>query len=287
MSLAGASQAYAYPSPLIVDLGNAQSFAVLAYTTVTNTGSSVIGGDVGVTPQTAITGFPPGGITGAYGLHSNTGAAQLAAVDLQAAYTDAAGRTSDETILTDLSGRTLVSGVYSGVALENSGVLTLDGEGDANRVWIFQASSTLITGPNSTVVLIRDANPCNVFWQVGSSATLDTDSTMVGTIMAQASISANNAASVQGRLLALTGAVTLINNNVDASLCAGAAAGGGSPVPSDGTPGGSDGGPSLAEAGVDAGPYLIAILTLVGGGVALLMITNSKSRRRRSGRHSH
>lgn len=289
LSMTGAGQANAYTSPVIVNLGNAQSFAVLASQTVTNTGTSTIGGDVGVSPGTAITGFPPGVITGAYGLHSNTAAAIAAMADLGAAYTDAAGRApADETAHADLSGLTLAPGLYSGGALSNTGTLTLDGEGDANSVWIFQAASTLITSPNSTVMLIGDANPCNVFWQVGSSATLDTDSTFVGTVMAQTSIAANNGATIQGRLLALTGEVTLINNTVDAAVCAGTPAAGGTPVPGGGgtTPGGTTpGGPTLPATGVDAGPYGIAILTLIGAGVALLLFSN-KSRKRMMGRRS-
>lgn len=259
-----------------VDLGSADSFAVLGATTVINTGPTVLNGDLGVTPGTAIVGFPPGTVTPPAAVHANDGPAISAMADLTTAYLDAAGRTPpDETGLTDLAGRTLVGGLYSGGALSNSGTLILDGQGNADSVWIFQASSTLITAPSSTVQMINGANACNVFWQVSSSATLDTNSTMVGTVMALTSISANTGAVVQGRLLAQTGAVTLDSNTITAPVdCV-------APATPGGTPGG--GGPTLAASGVDSAPYLIAIVTLLGGGLALLLVSRGKIRSRRSG----
>lgn len=207
-----------------INLGNATPFAVLAGSTVTNTGSSVITGNVGLSPGTSITGFPPGLV------HGTTGAADASSLAAQssstAAYLIAAGETPFSTVAAGtLGGTTLVPGVYqsaSGLAL--NGTLTLNGGGDANAVFIFQAGSTLTTASGSSVVLIGGAQACNVFWQVGSSATLGTTTSFVGTILAQTSVTLNNGASVQGRLLAQTGAVTLNNNTVNVPTCAAAAA---------------------------------------------------------------
>lgn len=152
--------------------------------------------------------------------------------------------------------------------------------GDESSVFIFQATSTLIADSGSEILLLGGVNPCNVFWQVATSATLGTNSTMVGTVMAQQSIAATTGASVEGRLLALNGAGTLDNNIVNAAECAGPAAEGGTkPIPTD-TPSNA---PELGATGTDVGLPIIAILTLLGGGVALLMISESKSRRRRGG----
>ncbi len=284
ISLASASQANAFATPTTVNMGAAQSFAVLGAETVTNTGPSIISGDVGVTAGSGITGFPPGVITGSYGLHSNTAAAIAAKSDLLIAYGDAESRLPDS-MYSDLSGLTLTTGVYSAddsqeLSISGTLPLILDGEGNPDAVWIFQAQTTLITASSSTVVLINEASPCNVFWQVGSSATLGTGSTMVGTVMALQLIAANTGANVEGRLLALNDAVTLDDTTVDASECAGAAAQGGTrPIPADTAP-------ELAETGADVGLPLIAIVALIGGGAALLMTSGRKSRSRREGRLS-
>jgi hypothetical protein len=207
-----------------INLGNATPFAVLAGSTVTNTGSSVITGNVGLSPGTSITGFPPGLVNG------TTGAADASSLAAQnsstAAYLIAAGETPFSTVAAGtLGGTTLVPGVYqSANALTLNGTLTLNGGGDANAVFIFQAGSTLITASGSSVVLIGGAQACNVFWQVGSSATLGTTTSFVGTILAQTSVTLNNGASVQGRLLAQTGAVTLNNNTINVPTCAAATA---------------------------------------------------------------
>ena len=124
----------------------------------------------------------------------------------------------------DLSGLTLNGGVYSAAskgALGLTGTLTLDGENDPDSVFIFQTDSSLTIGSSSVVSLINGASPCNVFWQVGSSATLDTTATFVGNILALTSITANNGATIQGRLLARNGAVTLINDTFTTPTCAG------------------------------------------------------------------
>ena len=173
-----------------------------------------------MSPGTAVVGFPPGVITNGV-FHAANAVALQAQADTTTAYNDAAGRVSTATISADLGGQTLVSGVYSGGALGLTGTLTLNGQGNPNAVFIFQAASTLITASSSSVVLINEADPCNVFWQVGSSATLGTSSTFVGTIFALTSITAANRANVEGRLLARNGAVTLDRNVITVPVCNG------------------------------------------------------------------
>ena len=209
----GGGQADAAQAP--VGLGTVASFAVLAGTTVTNTGPSMISGDLGVSPGTAVTGFPPGTVNNG-SIHSADTVATQAQADLTTAYNDAAGRSPSAAISPGLGGQTLIPGVYSGGALGLTGTLTLNAQGNPNAVFIFQASSTLITDSSSTVALIGGANACNVFWQVGSSATLGTNSVFVGTVLALTSVSADTGAKVAGRLLARNGAVTLDSNFVTA-----------------------------------------------------------------------
>jgi len=213
-----ARPAFAAEAP--IGLGTAESFAVLAGTTVTNTDTpTVISGDVGVSPAAAVTGFPPGLVNNGE-IHSADAVAAGAQADLTIAFDDAAGRLPVESGVIDLTGRELVSGVYSGGALGLTGTVTL--VGDSSSVFIFQAASTLITGSGSRVVLQGDINPCNVFWQVGSSATLGSGSEFVGTVLALTSIAAESAATVEGRLLARNGAVTLDANVINAPTdCAG------------------------------------------------------------------
>ncbi len=205
----GPAQALIVPT---IDLGTAADFSVLGGTTVTNSGDSVLSGSVGVSPGTAITGFPPGI---AATIQAGTPEAAAAQAASTAAYLDALNRPLNETVTGDLTGLTLVGGVYAGPAkspLFLPGTLTLDGEGNPNSVFIFQTDSTLITGPGSTVSLINGAQACNVFWQVGSSATLDTGSTFVGNILALTSITVADSVTVQGRALAQNGEVTLLND---------------------------------------------------------------------------
>ena len=204
-------------------LGAAQSFAVLGATTVTNTGPTVITGDLGVFPGTAITGFPPGNVVGA--THAADAVALQAQSDTTAAYLNLAGQTCPAShtfgVPTDLSGMTLSPGVYCFASSAGlTGTLTLDGLGSSNAVWIFQIGSTLITGSSSTVQIINGGQPCNVFWQVGSSATLNTTTTFIGNILALTSIALQTKAELSGRALARNGAVTLDSNLINATACA-------------------------------------------------------------------
>ncbi|MHB1614388.1 MAG: ice-binding family protein [Actinomycetes bacterium] len=200
------SAAYAAEAP--VGLGTAGSYSVLGGTTVTNTGASTLSGDVGVSPGSAITGFPPGIVGGA--THAGDAQALQAQSDLVIAYNDAAGRTPAATVAGDLVGKTLTTGVYKSTSsLALSGTLTLDGQGNPNAVFIFQIASTLTTASASNINLINGAQACNVFWQVGSSATLGTASSFTGTIMALTSITVTTGTVVQGRALARNGQVSL------------------------------------------------------------------------------
>ncbi|MFY9560525.1 MAG: ice-binding family protein [Terriglobales bacterium] len=208
----------------VVPLGSACSFGILAGSTVTNSGPTHVTGDVGVWPGSAITGFGPGGgtITGTF--HAGDAVAQTAQGDLTVAYNFAAGAAGGAVLTADIGGQTLAPGVYKTTSAQPSlgitGNLTLDGGGDPNAVWIFQIVSTLTTAAtNSNVILTNGATAQNVFWQVGSSATLGTTTTFAGTIMAQASISLDTGAILNGRALARTGAVTLLSNPVNVPPC--------------------------------------------------------------------
>ena len=188
--------------------GEADDFVLLAYSTVTNEGNSTIRGDIGVSPLASVVGFPPGIVNGT--IHAADAAAAQAQIDLTAAYTDAAARTPYITETT-LGGLNLPPGIYhSDGALSLTGVLTVTG--DANAVWIFQAGSTLDTAAGSQIVLSGGAKADNVYWAVGSSATLGANSFFEGNIMAYASITLYSGAQVEGRVLAKTAAVTLDTN---------------------------------------------------------------------------
>jgi hypothetical protein len=203
-----------------LNLGSATPYAVLAGSAITNTGATVITGDVGLAPGTSIGGFPPGIIHGTSGAAD---AASLAAVIAStAAYTIAASDTPFSTVAAGtLGGSTLTPGVYqSGSGLSLTGTLTLNGGGNANAVFIFQAGSTLTTASSSSVILEGGAQACNVFWQVGSSATLGTATTFVGSILAQTSATLDTGANVNGRVQAQTGAVTLDDNTISVPTCA-------------------------------------------------------------------
>ncbi|MET3860703.1 hypothetical protein ABIE38_001625 [Dietzia sp. 2505] len=205
-----------------INLGTAGSYAVIAGAQITNTGPSTINGDIGLSPGTAITGMGAATVTGT--TNATNAAAQQAQADLTIAYNQAESQPPSDTAnysqIGDLPAP-LTSGTYNATSSMNlTGTVTLDGENDPNAVFIFQAGSTLVTGSDSTVSLINGANPCNVFWQVGSSATLGVGTNFVGTVMTLADITANTGATVQGRLLAQTaGAVTLDTNTINITPC--------------------------------------------------------------------
>jgi hypothetical protein len=223
-----------------VNLGTAGNFSVLAGSAVTNTGSSVFVGDVGVSPQTSITGFPPGTVFGT--IHAADAVAGTAQSDLTTAYNDAAGRSSTATVSGDLAGRTLSPGVYtSASSLGLTGNLTLDAHGDKSAVFVFQAGSTLTTQSGSRVLLTGGAQSCNVYWQVGSSATIGTSTAFTGNILALTSISLTTNATLDGSALARNGAVTLDSNVVSRSRCASTDGGSGGSGGSGGGSGGSGG----------------------------------------------
>lgn len=203
--------------PAAVPLATASTFVVLGGSAVTNTGATAVtGGDLGVSPGSSITGFPPGTVSGT--IHSNTAAAATAQSDLTVAYNDAAGRTTGSiSVSGDLTGLTLAPGLYTSTSsLAVSGALTLTGLGDPDAVFIIQMASTLTTGPGSQVILSGGASAANVIWQVGTSATLGTNSVFKGTIMADQSITLNTGARLDGRALARIGAVTLDTNAIAA-----------------------------------------------------------------------
>jgi hypothetical protein len=204
-------QPHAHADEAPVNLGTAANFGVLAGSTVTNTGPTVVNGDVGLSPGTAVTGFPPGTVVGT--IHAADAVAAQAQIDLTAAYNDAATRGPAAIVSGDLGGQTLTPGVYnSASSLGVTGTLTLDGQGDPNAVFIIQMGSTLTTASNSVVRLINRAQAANVFWQVGSSATLGTNSRFSGNILALTSITVTTGVKIFGRALARNGAVTLDTN---------------------------------------------------------------------------
>lgn len=234
VALALASSASAAQAP--VNLRTADAFAILAGSEITNTGPSTINGDLGLSPGSAVSGFPPATLNGT--AHITDAVASIAQNDLTTAYNDTAGRGPVTAIPADIGGLTLTGGVYGQAsALGLTGAVTLDAQGDPNAVFIFQAGTSLTTASASSVRMINGAQACNVFWKVGSSATLGTTSTMVGNVMALSSITLNNAVTVQGRILARNGAVTLINDTITRVPCAAGTVGGpgGPPIPGSGS----------------------------------------------------
>jgi Ice-binding-like len=254
-------------------LASAGNFAVLAGTTVTNTGPSWITGQVGVAPGTAVTGFPPG-TSGPQ--HKGDSVATTAQTDLTAAYTNAAAQPCPGTnnfTGVNLGGKNLVPGVYCQTTAPTlTGTLTLNGSG----IYIFQIGSTLVTASGASVVLIGGAQPCQVFWQVGSSATIATSTTFIGNIMALTSIAMQTGATLNGRALARNGAVTLDTNRIiQPSGC-------GYPVPGYVAP--PTGNVLPATLGVPSEliaevPWLL--LVAIGSGTAALILAISSRRRRR------
>ena len=273
-------------------LGAASSYAVLGGQTVTNTGPTTIGGDVGVSPGTAVTGFPPGAVTGGT-MHSADANALQAQSDVTTAYnaltapdqpcTPAANDLTGQ----DLGGMTLVAGVYCfSSSAQLTGTLTLNAQGNASAVFIFQIGSTLTTASSSKVQVINPGVDCNVFWQVGSSATIGTTTTFVGNILALTSIALQNGASVSGRALARNGAVTMDTNHVGFSGCAESTAAvsptatAAPPVTPSHTPAGlpSTGGPSSQG---DQIPWTLLLAGLVVSSLgASALVLGARTRRR-------
>lgn len=253
MLAGGASAVSAQTAP---SLGSAQSYAVLGGSTVTNTGPSVIGGDLGLSPGSSVTGFPPGVVSGGT-IHAADAAALSAQNSLVTAYNSAAGQSCTQDLTgQDLGGKILTPGVYcfstSGAL---TGTLTLNAQGNSAAVFIFKFGSTLTTATASSVVMTNGGTQCNVFWQVGTSATLGTATAFAGNILALSSITVTTGVSVVGRALARNGAVTLDTNNVTPATCASAA-----PVPVPPVPV-----PTLTEWAL----IMLAVLLAAAGFVAL------------------
>lgn len=223
----GCSLASAQVAP---PLGQATSFSVLGGSTVTNTGPTVILGDLGLSPGSAVTGFPPGTVSGG-SIHISDALAQGAQDDATIAYISLAGQASSVDLTgQDLGGLTLTSGVYSfSNSAQLTGTLTLDAQGDTAAVFIFQIGSSLTTASTASVEVINGGGTCNVFWQVGSSATLGTASSLVGNVIALSDITLTTGANVAGRVLARNGAVTLDSNSL--TSCSGGGGGPGGPGP--------------------------------------------------------
>jgi type VI secretion system secreted protein VgrG len=199
-------------------LGTAADFSVLAGSTATNTGPSTLEQKLGVHPGSTAPGFTAEMVPA--GIHLADDVAAQAKSDLTTAYNDAAGRTPFTNEDNELGGETLTAGVYRIAAAELTGQLTLDLQSNPDAVFIFQIDSTLITAANSSVIFVNGSSPCNVYWQVGSSATLGTGTDFVGNIMAAVSITMNNGADLEGRALAQTGAVTMDTNDITTPECA-------------------------------------------------------------------
>jgi hypothetical protein len=201
-----------------IDLQTAGSFAVLAGAGITNTGATTVWGDIGTFPITTEDSVTLHGTD-----HAGDAVTQQAKNDLTTAYNQAAGSGPPTAVGTELGGGPpLTPGVYNSDTLEITGTLTLDTQGDPYAVFIFQSGATLVTASDSNVTVLNGGIACNVFWQVPSSATLGTDSHLIGTVLAATSIQAQTRATIQGRLLAGTASVTLDTNTITDQVCANA-----------------------------------------------------------------
>ena len=202
-----------------ITLGTAASYGVLGASTVTNTGDTTINGNLGVSPGTSSTGFPPGIVIGEQ--HFADGPANQAQLDANNAFNaiNAQARTATLTGQ-DLGGQTLVAGTYFfATSAQLTGQLTLDGGNNPNSQFLFQIGTTLNTATAASIVLINGAQACNVFYAVGSSATLGTGTTFIGNVIAQQAVTANTGATVSGGLYALVAAVTLDDNDITRQIC--------------------------------------------------------------------
>ncbi len=205
-------------------LGTAEEFAVLGGSAVTNTGATVVQRNLGVSPGSSVTGFPPGTVTGG-SIHVTDAVASQAQSDVTSAYNALAGQACDVDLTgQDLGGKTLLPGTYCfSSSAQLTGDLTLDALGNSGSLFVFQIGSTLTTASGSSVLMVG-GSACNVYWQIGSSATLGTTTRFQGSILALTSITLNNGTRIIGRALARNGAVTMDNNTVSASGCADAPA---------------------------------------------------------------
>lgn len=206
-------QTYSHGS---VSLGSTYYLAVLAGSAISNTGATIITGDLALSPGSSVGGFPPGILNGTR--HINDSVANKAKLDLTAAYNDAAGRTSTDivTLSGNIGGLTLTPGLYKSTSslAVSSGDVTFDAKGNADAVFIIQIASTLTTTSGRKVILSGGAKASNIFWQVGSSATFGTTSVFKGTVMVMQSITFNTGATLEGRALARTGAVVMAGNTI-------------------------------------------------------------------------
>jgi hypothetical protein len=201
-------------------LNSANAFGVLGASTVTNTGPTVVGQDLGVWPGTSITGFPPGIVLGT--IHQTDAVAQQAQADALTGYTFLAGLAPTQTLTgQNLGGLTLSPGVYFfATSAQMTGQLTLDFQGLNNAMIVFQIGSTLTTASASSVLVINPGMNDEVFWQVGSSATLGTTTAFYGSVIADQSVTLNTLATINcGRAIALNAAVTMDTNTVDTGNC--------------------------------------------------------------------
>jgi hypothetical protein len=269
-----------------VPLGTASSFVVLAGAGITNTGPTTLNGDLGTFPTPSVTGAGSLTVTGTN--HAGDAVTQGAKGALVTAYDNAAGQGPATAIAADLAGQTLAPGVYnSASSIGLTGALTLNGGGDPRAVFVFQAGSSLTTATASSVLLVNGAQACNVFWQVGSSATLGTGSVFRGSILALTDITVTTGATVEGRVLALNGAVSLDTNTITRPQCAA-----GTDASATATPSATatrSGGPDSEETtqitdvpggGVDTGSSSgglstvgtgLVVLTVIGGATAVAL----------------
>ncbi len=198
-----------------VNLRSAANFAVLAGSTVTSTGPTKINGGLGVSPGTAVTGFPPGIVNG--NMHKGDPTSAQAEADLTTAYNDAMGRDHNPiAVAGNLGGQTLTPGLYKSTSslAVSSGDLTLDARGDSRAVWIFQTASTFTMTTGRAIILTNGASAKHIFWAVGSSATLGTGCTFYGNILSHQAISMATGSVVTGRMLARIAAVTMESNTI-------------------------------------------------------------------------